>query len=117
MSELTGIMADQREPALSIREFCIIENIAAATYYKMRRRGYGPDETRVPGTALVRITRQARREWHARMAELQRSREAELEAARRQAQTAAAGRRAAQSPLHVSNRRKAMQQRKSRGEH
>jgi len=31
MSELTGIMADQREPALSIREFCTIEGIATAT--------------------------------------------------------------------------------------
>jgi hypothetical protein len=77
----------------------------------MRRRGYSPDETRVPGTRLVRISQQARREWHARMRELCNSQEAELEAGRRQAQTAAAGKRAAQSPLHVSKRRKVVAQR------
>src|SRR4051812_5229349 len=92
------IVADHRERALTIREFCILENMAAATYYKIRRLGYGPDEMRVPGPALVRITQRARRDWHARMERLRKSQAAELEAARRHAQTAAAGKRAAQSP-------------------
>jgi hypothetical protein len=116
MSKATNHVADQREPAFSIRAFCSIERIATATYYKMRRRGYGPDETRVPGTRLVRITQQARSEWHARMRELRNSQEAELEAARRHAQAAAAGKRAAQSPLHVSKRCKVAQQLQARGE-
>jgi hypothetical protein len=96
--------ADHREPALTIRQFCILENMAVATYYKMRRLGHGPDEMRIPGTAIVRITQQARRDWHARMGELGRSREAELEAARRHAQTVAAGKAAAASLRHVSRR-------------
>jgi hypothetical protein len=100
--------ADHRERALTIRQFCILENIAVATYYKMRRLGYGPDEMRVPGTALVRITQRARHDWHARIEQLGKSEGAELEAARRRAQTAAAGKRAAESPLHVSQRRKAV---------
>jgi hypothetical protein len=65
--------ADHREHALTIRQFCILENVAVATYYKMRRLGHGPDEMRIPGTALVRITQQARRDWHARIGELGRS--------------------------------------------
>jgi hypothetical protein len=99
--------ADHHERALTIRQFCILENMAVATYYKMRRLGYGPDEMRVPGTALVRITQQARGDWHARIEQLSKS---QLEVARRQAQTAAAGKRAANSPLHISNRRKIKRQ-------
>ena len=30
------------ERALTIRQFCILENMAVATYYKMRRLGYRP---------------------------------------------------------------------------
>src|SRR5262245_61446189 len=103
---MSVLSEDHREPALTIRQFCILENIAVATYYKMRRLGYGPDEMRVPGTALVRITQRARRDWHARIEQLGKSEGAELEAARRHAQTAAAGKRAAESPLHVSKRRR-----------
>ena len=106
--------ADHHERALTIRQFCILENMAVATYYKMRRLGYGPDEMRVPGTALVRITQQARGDWHARIEQLGKSQAAQLDGARRQAQTAAAGKRAADSHLHISNRRKAIKRQGTR---
>ena len=69
---------------------------------------------RVPGTALVRITQQARGDWHARIEQLGKSQAAQLEVARRQAQTAAAGKRAANSHLHISNRRKAIKRQGTR---
>src|SRR5262245_39608672 len=107
---MSVLSEDNHERALTIRQFCILENMAVATYYKMRRLGYGPDEMRVPGTALVRITQRARRDWHARIEQLGKSEGAELEAARRHGQTAAAGKRAAESPLHVSKRRRPIRQ-------
>jgi hypothetical protein len=95
-----------RERALTIAEFCALENIGKATYYKMRRAGLGPEETYVPipGMRLVRISPEARREWHAMLAERRQTAAAMLEEQRRQAQTVQAGKLAARSPLHVANR-------------
>jgi hypothetical protein len=97
-----------RNRSESIPEFCLAEGISKSSYYKLKKLGLAPDELRPPGTAIVRITTQARTAWHMRMEELRKSQAAELEAARRHAQTAAAGKRAAESPLHVSKRRKAI---------
>ena len=98
----------------SIPEFCLAEGISKSSYYKLKKLGLAPDELRPPGTALVRITQQARRDWHARIEQLSKSHAAQLEVARRQAQAAAAGKRAAQSPLHISNRRKAIERQVTR---
>jgi hypothetical protein len=99
---------EDRKRSESIPEFCLAEGISKSSYYKLKKLGLAPDELRPPGTAIVRITTQARTAWHMRMEELRKSQAAELEAARRHAQTAAAGKRAAASPLHISNRRKAI---------
>jgi hypothetical protein len=90
---------------LTIEEFCSAEKFGKATYYKIRRLGFGPDETRIPGTSIVRITQQARRAWHAKLAALRASEAAETEARRRSVQAMQAGRIAAASPLHVSRRK------------
>jgi hypothetical protein len=77
-----------------------------STYYKLKRLGLAPAELRVPGTSIVRITRQADREWERLMAERAREQSAELERQRRVEACRRAGRAAAQSIYHVSKRAK-----------
>jgi len=48
---------------LTVREFCEAERICLASYFSMRKRGYGPAEVRIPGTKIIRITQQARKTW------------------------------------------------------
>jgi len=96
-----------REPSMTINEFLAVERISRSSYYKMRDHGYGPAETRVPDTEIIRISARARREWHARLEERARSEAAELERKRRASQRRAAGKAAAASPMHVSQRHKA----------
>ncbi len=89
----------------TLAEFLDIERISKTTYVDLRRRGYGPRELRVPNSKVIRITQQAHVEWRQRMAELANTEAAQLEAARRRQQAVEAGKRAAQSPTHVSRRR------------
>jgi hypothetical protein len=98
------VMRDQR--AMTIKEFCDVENISKATYYKMRRAGFGPEETTVPipGMNVIRISAAARHAWHVMLAEQRQTKSAELERKRQQAQRVRAAKRAAKSPLHVSRR-------------
>ncbi len=90
--------------SVSLAEFCQLEHISLATYYKMKRTGFGPDEIRIPGTNVVRVTQAARAAWQQRMQQQQHSRAATREAKRRQQQTSEAGKLAAQSPRHVQRR-------------
>jgi hypothetical protein len=94
------------ERALTIAEFCDVENLSRATYYKLKRLGYGPEETRilVAGVVLIRIAPAARLDWHKKLAALRDSEAGALEFARRQAQAVVAGKLAAASPAHVSRR-------------
>src|SRR5262249_46772093 len=96
----------RNERALTIPEFCFVENIGKATFYKMKRQGTGPEIHYVPvgGTTLPRISAQARRDWHAKLKAWQVSDAAQLLNERKRAQTSEAGRLAARSPLHISNR-------------
>jgi hypothetical protein len=75
-----------------------------STFYKLKKLGLGPDVLHVPGTRIERITPEARQAWRERMAELAKSETAQLQAERRRAQAAEAGKLAAQSPNHVSRR-------------
>ena len=95
------------ERAYTIEQFCFVENISKATFYKMKRQGTGPAIHYLPvGSAtLPRISAQSRRDWHAQLRALQISEAAELLNERKRAQAAEAGRLAARSPLHVSNRK------------
>ncbi|HEV7982423.1 MAG TPA: hypothetical protein VGP86_05960 [Xanthobacteraceae bacterium] len=99
-----SVVEERPERALTIGDFCAAEHVSVATYYKMRRLGVGPCEERIPGTAIIRITPEARRAWHERLAEMRQSGEAKIEERRRSAHAAHAGKMAAASPLHVSKR-------------
>jgi hypothetical protein len=94
---------DEARP-LTRAEFCKLERMSLSTYHKIRRSGHGPDEMKFPQMAFVRITPEARREWHQSIEEYRKSKAAELEASRRSALAQAAGRKAAKSPRHVSKR-------------
>src|SRR5262249_16825532 len=95
-------------------EFCLLESIGKNSFYKMVKRGTAPEIHYVPvGTArLPRISAQARRNWHRMLQELRLSKADELLAQRKRAQTAQAGKLAAASPLHVSNRNRKSRRRR-----
>lgn len=94
-------MTDER--SLTIKEFCALENMSKATYFKFQRNGGGPREVRgVNGMKFVRITPAARREWHLLNDKLQLDQSFELEHQRRVEMCRLAGNKAAASPKHVS---------------
>jgi hypothetical protein len=100
-------IADKRpiaEDRLSLRDFCELERISVSSYFRMKRAGYGPEETFLPGTSIMFITAEARRAWRIKIQKWSTSKEAKTEAARRSELAKAAGKRAAESPLHVSKR-------------
>jgi hypothetical protein len=92
--------------SLTLRQFCAAEGICLASYFAMRRRGYAPVELRIPGSRIIRITHEARRNWHQMLAAREQSDAARLEAARQREQSIAAGKAAAKSPLHISAKRR-----------
>jgi hypothetical protein len=106
MTMLNDAARDPAERAMTIADFCYLENMSKATYYKLKRAGLGPRETHVPvpGMSFVRITAEARHDWHAMLAEMRETAAAKLATARKHAQTLQAGKLAAASPLHVANR-------------
>lgn len=73
--------ADEVERSFSIAELCEAENISAGTYFNLRREGLGPREIRFRST--VRITPDARREWHEKLRRHSATRAARLEQQRR----------------------------------
>ena len=95
---------DDDERSLTIGEFCDVENFSRSKYFDMRLRGLGPDETRMPGSNLVRITQADRAIWHERMKTLAQSEAAETERQRRSVRARIAGKKAAASPRHVRHR-------------
>ena len=90
-------------------EFCFKKHISPSTFHKLKRQGLGPKQD-----YLGRISPEAEDAWDQLMASLAESEAAKLEAERRSAQAAEAGRIAAASPLHHS-RRKLAPKRKRRG--
>jgi hypothetical protein len=97
---------DESGPSLTIGEFCLLENISRASFFKMQRSGVGPDVMHVPGTTIVRITAAQRKAWHIRMQELAQQEATTLERQRRVEHASRAGKAAVMSPLHVANRRR-----------
>jgi predicted DNA-binding transcriptional regulator AlpA len=102
MSASSKAIAEDK--SYSIREFCLLEGISLATYYKMRKAGYGPREMRLPGSSFVRISAAARAEWQEKLEQLARSTAIAIESATRSTARAAAGRKGAQSPNHPCRR-------------
>jgi hypothetical protein len=104
-------MADADQRSETISEFCVRERISRATFFKLQRAGLGPKTVRFFN--VVRITAEARQEWHARIAELNHTQESARERLRRIELARSAGRAAAKSPLHVSNRASGRARRKA----
>lgn len=100
--------SDGNERSLTISQFCKLEGISRTSYHKLQRTGLGPTELRAPGMTFVRVTPEARREWHERMATLQKQECAERERQRRSDASRRAGRKAAQSNRHISKTRNAV---------
>ena len=95
---------DDSRPSETIAQFCAIEGISRSTYHKMRRDGFGPDETRVLNSKIIRISAAAHDAWRQRMAGRNAAQRRELETRRRQA--SAAARRSVLSPNHVRHRQR-----------
>jgi hypothetical protein len=104
---MTTIHDPRPDRALSIRDFCKVEAMSVSSFYKMRKLGVGPREEQVPGTTIIRITPEARRDWHAMLAARQATQAAKLESERRDAHSKTAARAAARSPNHISKRARA----------
>jgi hypothetical protein len=98
---------EEAERAFTVQEFCEIERMTLATYNKLRKSGYGPSEVRFPGMLFIRITAQARREWHAKTEEWRKDAKLQMELRRRAEQASAAGKLSASKPQHISQRRAA----------
>ena len=95
---------DDVGPSFTITEFCKLEKISLASFFKLKRLGLGPDVLIVPGTNIHRVTPASRKAWHLRMAELAQQEAAALERSRRVEHAARAGKAAAKSAAHHSNR-------------
>jgi hypothetical protein len=113
------------EPALTIDDFCKIEGMGRATFYKLKRLGLTPEVTEIVlpaepgvnrgrGLNFNRISAEAHRAWRKRIAELRATKDAELAAARAHAQRLQAAQLAAQSPLHVSKQKQQKRPRRGR---
>jgi hypothetical protein len=99
-------MSEQDHYSKTRAEFRAAERLSKSTFYDLRKRKLGPEEYIVPGTKTIRITPEAHAAWRKRMIELTKTKEAQLEAERRRAQTVEAGRLAAESDKHISKRRR-----------
>ena len=86
--------------AFPIPTFCYRNGISEPTYHRLRAKGRGPREMRI-GLNLIRITAEAEREWQQQMQED--GADFEVQATERAVK---AGTAAAQSPTHVSKRRR-----------
>ena len=87
--------------SLSIPEFCIAEGISKPLYHKMRNKGFGPDEMRVPGSSMVRVSPEARRRWHEKLEKFDKGPEGKKTRKWLAKRASAGGKAAVLSPLHV----------------
>lgn len=51
--------------SFAINEFCARHGLARSSYYDLKDKGFGPTELRAGG--IIRITREAEKEWIERM--------------------------------------------------
>jgi len=90
---------------MTIQEWCAKRRHSVGTYYNLKKKGRAPEVIN-PGVGRPHITARADREWEKNMLRWAKQDEARKMAERRSAQSAMAGRKAAESPLHISNRKK-----------
>lgn len=96
------IEIEQFERNLKIPEFCKVENMSKAFFYKLQQLNLAPEITAVPGTIWQVITPAARRAWQEKIANLNKEKAALLEKERRNRaeQAAVAGKKGGASPKH-----------------
>jgi hypothetical protein len=94
------------ERSLTVAEFCALERMSATTYHKLKKQGLAPQEVRFPGMAFVRVTAEARREWHRKIEALRKEQASALEEKRRSARMSELGKRAAQSAAHPCRKKR-----------
>ncbi len=92
--------------SLSPAEFCDKHAVSLTFYHKLRRMGL-LQVTYVPGTRKVIITPKNERDYERKLEKAQNDRTVKLEVERRRQAAVIAGNRAAQSPKHIANIRKA----------
>jgi hypothetical protein len=92
-------------PSYSLAEFCALEKICQATFYKIDI-AVRPKLTLIPGTNVRIITSAERARYHARLAKWQTDHADELEAERRRRADhfSLLGKRGAASPKHYCRR-------------
>jgi hypothetical protein len=106
MNTTQSIVKDERAPArpervaFPIQEFCWRNAISLGTYHKLKNAGLGPKEMR--HDSVVRISAEAELEWQRMLS----SNPQGKARAKLKARASKAGKLAAASPRHVSNRRR-----------
>jgi hypothetical protein len=100
---------------MSRAEFCKRANISMSAFHSMKRSGNGPEETYYAGSNVARISIEAYHAWQAKNEAWSKSKEVKLEIARRRENAIAAGKKAAESPKHVSKRGKRAAARSAKG--
>jgi hypothetical protein len=101
--------------SLTIAEFCYYENLTDFEYGKLRKKGWGPRETRVPGTDWIRIKPEHRAAWHERLQSAETLELVRQQRERRAAFAKKAGEKAAESFKHIANVRRRASEAKRAG--
>jgi hypothetical protein len=94
------------ESSFTVDQFCLLEGISRATYFKLRREGRGPREMIISGN-IIRITVRSRADWQrARERESRTSAAIKAKRKSRSVKNKASGSIAAASPRHHCRRTK-----------
>src|SRR5262249_44066236 len=91
---------------MTIQQWCTKRNYSLTTFYNLKKKGLAPELIDPLGCGGQRITQESDRRWEKKMLRLSKQEKARKEAERRSKQAQTAGRIAAKSPLHHSNRKR-----------
>ena len=91
-SERAGERPPLEPEMFTTAQVCELANISMSTYYKLRRAGLGPREWNFPKMKMVRVAKTEFLKWMEQLEALQNGADLRLEAQRRRASSAHAGR-------------------------
>jgi hypothetical protein len=107
-----GLTEDERNAILNalgdmtIEQWCLKRNRSKTTFYNLKKKGLAPEVLDPPGGGGPRITQRSDRDWEEDMLRLGEQQKSRRKAERRSKMAAEAGRLAAKSPHHHSNRKR-----------
>jgi hypothetical protein len=109
-------MSNETKATETITEWCAKERMSKASFYSLLRANpeLAPKTITIPNTRIIRVI-ESHEDWRARVADLARSADAQLEAARRREIASIAGKAAIKSPKHITRRQKSGRARRVRG--